>query len=92
MPQAARLSDKTSHGGIIAGPANPTVLIEGMPAASVGDLHLCEQADTSSHPKESNFNIGSNSVFIGGKPALRVGDPAGCGAEIYSGAFTVLIG
>jgi len=92
MPQAARLSDKTSHDGIIAGPSNPTVLIEGIPAATAGDLHLCEQADTSSHTKESNFNIGSNSVLIGGRPALRVGDPAGCGAEIYSGAFTVLIG
>jgi uncharacterized Zn-binding protein involved in type VI secretion len=92
MLPAARLSDKTSHDGVIAGPSNPAVLIEGIPAATVGDLHRCEQPDTLSHPKESFFNIGSNSVFIAGKPALRVSDRAGCGAEIISGAFTVLIG
>jgi uncharacterized Zn-binding protein involved in type VI secretion len=92
MPPAARLSDRTSHDGVIVGPSNPTVLIDGIPAATVGDLHRCEQPDTSSHLRKSNFNIGSNSVFIAGKPALRVGDHAGCGAEITSGAFTVLIG
>lgn len=92
MLPAARFSDKTSHGGVIVGPSNPTVLIEGIPAATVGDLHLCEQLDTVYHPRESYFNIGSNTVFIAGKPALRIGDHAGCGAEITSGAFTVLIG
>lgn len=92
MLPAARLSDHTSHDGIILGPCNPTIIIEGMPAATVGDLHLCNQPATSVHPSESIFYTGSSSVYIGGKPALRVGDDASCGAKITTGAFTVLIG
>jgi uncharacterized Zn-binding protein involved in type VI secretion len=36
--------------------------------------------------------MGSGTVMIGGRPALRLGDSAGCGAVIISGAFTVLVG
>jgi len=31
-------------------------------------------------------------VLIGGRPALRMGDAATCGAQIVTGAPTVLIG
>jgi uncharacterized Zn-binding protein involved in type VI secretion len=31
-------------------------------------------------------------VMIGGRPALRLGDIAGCGAPIVNGAPTVMIG
>jgi uncharacterized Zn-binding protein involved in type VI secretion len=31
-------------------------------------------------------------VLIGGQPAARIGDKAGCGAPIIKGAPTVLIG
>jgi uncharacterized Zn-binding protein involved in type VI secretion len=36
--------------------------------------------------------MGSATVLIGGRPAARLGDTAGCGAPIVVGAFTVVIG
>jgi uncharacterized Zn-binding protein involved in type VI secretion len=36
--------------------------------------------------------MGSPTVMIGGRPALRVGDMAGCGAPIIMGAPTVNVG
>ena len=41
MPPAARVGDPTGHPGTITGPGVPTVLIGGMPAAVLGDLHAC---------------------------------------------------
>jgi uncharacterized Zn-binding protein involved in type VI secretion len=38
---AARVGDPTAHGGIITGPDVPTVLIGGMPATTLGDMHAC---------------------------------------------------
>ncbi len=38
---AARVGDPTAHGGVIAGPGAPTVLIGGMPAARQGDMATC---------------------------------------------------
>ncbi len=35
---------------------------------------------------------GVPTVMIGGRPALRVGDMAGCGAPIIMGAPTVSVG
>jgi uncharacterized Zn-binding protein involved in type VI secretion len=36
--------------------------------------------------------MGSVTVLIGGRPALRLGDMSGCGAPIIFGAVNVLIG
>ena len=66
------------------------MLIMGMPAAVVGDQHACALAPTP-HPP-APFPTGSPTVFIGGRPALRVGDLSACGAPILLGATTVLIG
>ena len=41
MPGAARVGDTTAHGGTVVGPGVATVLIAGMPAAVVGDMHAC---------------------------------------------------
>jgi uncharacterized Zn-binding protein involved in type VI secretion len=38
------------------------------------------------------FAMGCQSVLIGGRQALRVGDVAACGAPISNGAPDVLIG
>lgn len=89
MPQAARLLDPTNHAGTVSGPGVPSVLIGGMPAAVVGDTHIC--AVPQPHPP-SVFAMGSGTVLIGGRPALRQLDTAGCGAQIAVGAPTVLIG
>lgn len=91
MPPAARVGDPTGHPGVIAPPGVPTVLIEGLPAATVGTMHTCSFPPPAVHPP-SPISTGSTTVLIGGMPAARVGDVAGCGAPIISGAPTVIIG
>jgi len=98
MPLAARLNDMHScpmqtpgtppvpHvGGPIIGPGEPTVLIEGMPAARVGDNAVCVG------PPDV-IASGSTSVLIGGMPAARMGDSTAHGGTISIGAPTVDIG
>ncbi len=41
MPGAARVGDTTVHGGTVAGPGVATVLMGGVPAAVLGDMHAC---------------------------------------------------
>ncbi len=91
MPPAARVGDATGHPGVLTGPGIPTVLIGGLPACTLGDLHTCSFPPPPVHPP-TPIAKGSATVLIGGKPAARVGDTAGCGAPIVVGAFTVLIG
>lgn len=91
MPFAARVTDQTAHPGVISGPGVPNVLIGGLPAAVVGDLHICGIPSLPPHPP-TPFPKGSLTVLIGGRPALRVGDLAGCGAPIITGAPNVIIG
>ena len=90
MAAAARVGDATTHGGIVTGPGVPTVLIGGMPAAVMGDMHTCPIQP--GHIPSSPFILGSATVLIGGKPALRVTDPCGCGAMAVVGCPTVIIG
>ncbi len=91
MPPAARVGDLTNHPGTIIGPGNPTVLIEGQPVCTLGDMHSCSFPGTPPHPP-SPIVTGSSSVFIGGRPAARLGDMTACGATIITGATQVLIG
>lgn len=72
-------------GGPILPPGTPTVLIGGMPAATVGDMCTCVG------PPDTIL-MGSTTVFIGGKPAARMGDPTAHGGSIVLGCPTVLIG
>jgi uncharacterized Zn-binding protein involved in type VI secretion len=88
MLPAARITDmivSTATQGApvpIIPPGAPTVLIESLPAARVGDT--CG-ADA--------IVKGSATVMIAGMPAARVADStAGGGAIIPPGALTVLIG
>ena len=91
MAAAARVGDLTTHGGVITGPGAPTVLIGGMPAAVLGDLHSCP-IPPPAHIPSSPFFSGSATVLIGGKPALRTTDLCGCGAMTAVGCPTVMIG
>ncbi|MFN0275879.1 MAG: PAAR domain-containing protein [Chitinophagales bacterium] len=94
MPFAARITDMhvcplsspNPHiGGPILPPGSVTVLIGGLPAATVGDLCVCTgPVDT--------IVMGSTTVLIGGKPAARMGDSTAHGGSIVLGCFTVLIG
>lgn len=72
-------------GGPINPPGAPTVLIEGMPAARVGDMAVC------TGPPDS-IVMGSGTVFIEGMPAARMGDSTAHGGTIIAGSPTVLIG
>lgn len=92
MPFAARVLDVTVHGGTITGPGCSTVLIGGMPAAVVGDMHVCVIPPNTGHPTSTAFPMGSSSVMIGGKPALRTTDTCICGAMAAVGCPTVMIG
>jgi uncharacterized Zn-binding protein involved in type VI secretion len=92
MPPAARVGDLTGHPGTLAGPGVPTVLIGGMPAATVGTVHTCAFPPPAVHPPSPVVPPGCPTVLIGGQPAARAGDLAGCGAPILAGCPAVLIG
>ncbi|MDP2715128.1 PAAR domain-containing protein [Rheinheimera sp.] len=98
MPPAARLTDMHQcpmqtpglppipHvGGPVLGPGVPTVLIEKLPAAVLGDSCICVG------PPDSIIK-GSATVMIGGKPAARLGDSCAHGGTVVLGAATVIIG
>jgi uncharacterized Zn-binding protein involved in type VI secretion len=63
----------------------PTVLIDGMPAATVGSLCTCVG------PPDAVVK-GSMTVYIGGQPAARMGDMTVHGGVITVGSPTVIIG
>ena len=90
MPSAARISDVSVHGGAVVGPGVATVLVGGLPAAVLGDMHSCVIPPP--HPPVTPFVAGSATVLIGGRPALRVGDSCACGASVAVGMPTVQIG
>ncbi|WP_340112889.1 PAAR domain-containing protein [Maribellus mangrovi] len=96
MPPAARINDMhvcpmvnpngAPHvGGPILPPGEPTVMIEGLPAARVGDMATC------TGPPDT-IAMGSGTVFIGGMPAARVGDLTAHGGSIVMGSASVIIG
>ena len=92
MPPAARLTDLTGHPGVITGPGVPTVLINGLPAAVLGDIDTCAMPPPAGPHGPTPLIKGSATVLIGGRPAARLGDLAGCGSPVVLGSFTVLIG
>ena len=95
MPPAARVTDLHTcpmssgpipHvGGPILGPGVSTVLIGGLPAATVTDMCQC------TGPTDV-ITTGSATVRIGGKPAARMGDYTAHGGSITTGSTTVYIG
>ena len=92
MPPAARVGDPAAHPGTVAGPGVPTVLIAGMPAAVLGDTHVCAMPPLAGPHPPTPIVRGSATVLIGGRPAARLGDVSGCGSPIIAGAFNVIIG
>lgn len=92
MPAAARVGDTTVHGGTVVGPGVATVLVGGMPAAVLGDMHACVIPSPPPHPPTTPFVAGSATVLIQGRPALRAGDSCACGASVAVGSPTVVIG
>lgn len=72
-------------GGPIVVPGAPTVLIGGLPAATVGSMCVCVG------PPDT-VTSGSGTVLLSNKPAARMGDSSGHGGKIVLGCPTVLIG
>jgi uncharacterized Zn-binding protein involved in type VI secretion len=92
MPPAARLGDATSHPGVINHPCVRSVLINGRPAAVAGAVHICALPPQAGPHPPNPLVGGSGTVLLGGRPAMRLGDQAACGALIVLGASNVLIG
>ncbi len=72
-------------GGPIVVPGAPTVIIGGLPAATVGSMCVCVG------PPDS-VAAGSGTVMLSKKPAARLGDSTAHGGKIVVGCPTVLIG
>jgi len=94
---AARIGDMTAHGGVIMPPGVPTVLIGGMPAATITAMHVCPMVTgVVPHVGGPVLPPGVPTVLIGGLPAATVGDMAVCVGPpdviIPPGCPTVLIG
>jgi uncharacterized Zn-binding protein involved in type VI secretion len=95
---AARVGDPTMHGGTITGPGAPNVMIGGIPAARVGDMHVCPMVNPAPVPPPhvgGPIQMGSMTVKIGGMQAARQGDMCVCSGppdSIAMGCPTVLIG
>lgn len=94
---AARMGDQTAHGGVIT-KGEPTVMIGGMPAARVGDMHTCPMQTPGTPPIPhvgGPITLGSPTVMIANMMAARVGDMCTCTGppdSIVMGCNTVLIG
>ncbi|GMQ82694.1 MAG: hypothetical protein BMS9Abin05_2152 [Rhodothermia bacterium] len=99
MPgMAARLGDPTAHGGVIV-LGFPMVLIGGMPAARVGDMHVCPMVTPGTppipHVGMPIASPGAPTVLIGGMPAATVGSIAPCVGppdSVMMGCPTVMLG
>jgi uncharacterized Zn-binding protein involved in type VI secretion len=69
-----------------------------MPAATLGDMHVCPMATPGTPPIPhvgGPITLGSTGVFIGKKPAARMGDMAVCvgpPSTVIMGCPTVMIG
>ena len=72
-------------GGPLVPPGAPTVLIGGMPAATVTTQAVCVG------PPDIVVK-GSATVLIGGMPAARLGDATAHGGLVVGGEPTVVVG
>ncbi|MGI8772703.1 MAG: PAAR domain-containing protein [Acidobacteriaceae bacterium] len=94
---ACRISDETEHGGVIV-MGFPTVLIGGLPAARIGDNHVCPMETPGVPPIPhvgGPFVMGSPTVLVGEMPQSRVTDQLVCVGPpdmAILGEETVLVG
>lgn len=93
MP-ACRITDQTAHGGIVI-LGFPTVLIGGLPASRIGDMHTCPMVDVLVPHVGGPFILGSPTVLVGMMPQSRVTDQLTCVGPpdvAIMGEVTVLVG
>lgn len=96
MAAASRLGDlSTGHGcfpptACTGGTASKTY-INGIPAQIQGSSFLVHFCGRSVHPTRL-ASSGSSTVFIEGKPAIRIGDNISCGDTVGQGSPNTIIG
>ncbi len=73
-------------GGPIVGPGVPNVLVENLPAASVGDTCTCVG------PPDVIVEGGSTTVLAANKPVVCLGGKTSHGGVVVAGAPTVVVG
>jgi uncharacterized Zn-binding protein involved in type VI secretion len=94
---ACRITDQTEHGGVIV-MGFPTVLIGMLPAARIGDNHVCPMVTPGVPPIPhvgGPFIMGSPTVLVGNMPQSRVTDQLVCVGPPDMAAMgepTVLVG
>jgi uncharacterized Zn-binding protein involved in type VI secretion len=94
---ACRITDQTAHGGVIV-TGFPTVLIGMLPAARIGDNHVCPMVMPGVPPVPhvgGPFVMGSPTVLVGNMPQSRVNDQLICVGPpdtAVMGEPTVLVG
>lgn len=93
MP-ACTITSQTAHGGIVT-VGFPTVLIGGLPASRIGDLHVCPMVTGVVPHVGGPFILGSPTVLVGNMPQSRVTDQLTCVGPpdvAVMGCETVLVG
>jgi uncharacterized Zn-binding protein involved in type VI secretion len=76
-----------------APPGLMTVLIGGEPAAVVGSVHACVVVPHAALGPANRVLPGvPRRVEVGGLELACMGDKTSCGAQIVTGAFTVVVG
>ena len=83
MSKVVRLNDTSDHGGKMV-QASGKFKANGIMVCVHGDVHECP---IEGHGRTSVSS--SNSLKSNGKPVIRTGDRAGCGATINSGSPNV---
>lgn len=93
MP-ACTITSQTAHGGVVT-VGFPTVLIGGLPASRIGDLHVCPMVTGVVPHVGGPFILGSPTVLVGNMPQSRVTDQLTCVGPpdvAMMGCETVLVG
>lgn len=94
MPAAVRLGDEcTGHGCFgprVNDEASEDVFINGIGAHREGDHWTTHCCGPICH--DGVADTGSTTVFINGKPAMRIGDAISCGSICAQGSPSVFIG
>lgn len=94
MPPVARMGDICSgHAGFPPRPClqgSPNVLVNGIPAQTVGDAYAVHCAHHHCHM--GVLAVGAPNVLVNGKPLGRVGDFVSCGSVVAVGSVNVICG
>ena len=92
MPIAARVGDPTGHPGVVTGPGRADRADRRDAGGRRRRPAHVQLPAARRRTRRRRSRWAASTVLIGGRPALRVGDMAGCGAPIVMGAPTVMIG